>query len=185
MNDADLRIKVLQSDDKGESVMKCIGNLKSSYIYDTNSFRQTTAGTGTVFHVGSNGETFVITCAHNVRRLVYECGTCGIYMEKKQQHGSCNINDLNTKRYERAMHDDENKREIIEYGDTENVYECDINNIFINEEMYSLYPSGSSGYDLCVLKFIKNTNDYKKLVKNIRIENGKKTISEIGHFQMW
>eukprot|EP01084_Bolivina_argentea_P103639 185610_1 len=132
VNDEDLRMKVLESDDKGESVMKCIGNLKSKYIYDTNSYRQTTAGTGTVFHVGSNGETFVITCAHNIRRLIYECDTCGVYMDKKQQHGKCDISDLKKKiikandvkfvqrsiykRYERTMDDDEKKRQIIEYG---------------------------------------------------------------------
>eukprot|EP01084_Bolivina_argentea_P288198 494631_1 len=199
VNDKDLRIKVLKSNDKGESVMECIGNLISKYIYDTNGYRQTTAGTATVFHVGSKGETYAVTCAHNVRRLIYKCFDCGKYMEEKKQHGKCNINHLKTQII-KANNITFEKRcivrkklqplnngatEVIEYGDIENVYEIDIENIFINEKMYSLYPSGSSGYDLCIVKFINNTNDYKNLVKNIRIANGKKTILEMGYFEIW
>eukprot|EP01084_Bolivina_argentea_P268710 456494_1 len=187
--------------------MQCIGYLETDYIYDTNSYRKATAGTATVFHVGSKGETFAITCAHNVRTKVWICGTCGKYMDKDDKNINdkcdyCDIQDLKEiiikanrikfckrsiyKKYEKLIYDDdESKKEIVEYGDREKVYDCDTKDIFINDKMYSLYPTGSGGYDLCVVKFIEKTNYYKKLVKNIRLENGKKTISEMGHFHIW
>eukprot|EP01084_Bolivina_argentea_P103638 185609_1 len=77
VNDNDLRIKVLESDDRDESIMQCIGYLKSDYIYDSNGgYRKSTAGTATAFYVGSNGKTFIVSCAHNVRTLVRRCNQC-------------------------------------------------------------------------------------------------------------
>eukprot|EP01084_Bolivina_argentea_P103640 185612_1 len=170
VNDRDLRIKVLKSVDRKENIMECIGHLETDYIYDSNGgYRKSTAGTGTVFYVNDKGETFVITCAHNIRTLVWKCETCNIYMDKKSIHGKCDINDLkqiiikaneirfikrcNANRKEIQV--DKKEKEIFEYGEVENAFECDVDNIFINDKMYSLYPSGSSGYDLCVLKFQK------------------------------
>eukprot|EP01084_Bolivina_argentea_P252897 424652_1 len=171
VNDHDLRVKVTESDERKESVFECIGYLRCDYIYDTNSYRISISGTATVFHVGSKGETFAVTCAHNVRRLVYECGTCGVYMDEKAVHGKCDVDDLCEKlikanaikfikkcvQRRKLQPLNNGATEVIEYGDTEMVYECDVNNIFLNEKMYSLYPNGSSGYDLCVLKFERET----------------------------
>eukprot|EP01084_Bolivina_argentea_P054536 99995_1 len=171
VNEHDLRIKATKSDDKNESIMQCIGHLESHYIYDAHGgYRKSTAGTATVFHVATKGETFAVSCAHNVRTLVWECNNCNKYMENKIEHDECDTTYMKQKlikandikfvkrcivnKYEKKM--DDSKNEIIEYGDVEQVYECDCDNIFINEKMYSLYPTASSGYDLCVIKFKNN-----------------------------
>eukprot|EP01084_Bolivina_argentea_P054534 99993_1 len=201
VNEHDLRIKATKSDDKNESIMQCIGHLESHYIYDAHGgYRKSTAGTATVFYVGSNGKTFIVSCAHNVRTLVWRCNQCQKYMDKKKKHGKCGMNDFSEilikanrinfvkrciyKKYEKVM-DDDSKKQIIEYGDIEKVYECDPDNIFIDEHAYGAFPTGSSGYDLSVICFKKKTNDYKNLVKNIRIKNGEHTIKEMGHFSIF
>eukprot|EP01084_Bolivina_argentea_P288200 494636_1 len=202
VNNTDLRVKVIESDDRKQSIMECIGHLKSDFIYDTNEYRKSVAGTGTVFHVGNDGATFVVSCAHNVRTLVWHCSKCNKYMNDKAIHDPCSdtfvlnlqrkiikanrikfVKRCIHKKYEKVI--DDSKKEIIEYGDTENVYECDIANIFINEEKYKQFPTGSSGYDLCVIRFKNKTKDYKNLVKNIRIQNGKQIIEEMREFNIW
>eukprot|EP01084_Bolivina_argentea_P116797 207459_1 len=202
VNDKDLRVAATESPDKNESIMQCIGHLKSDFIFDKYQYRKSLAGTATVFHVAPNGDTFAVSCAHNVRTLVWECDQCHKYMDDTKEHVLCdNANQLHKKvikanrinfvkrsihkRYEKIVDGDDKKKEIIQYGDTENVYECDTENVLLNEKMYEKFPTGSSGYDFCVIQFKSKSMDYAELVKNIRIKHGKETIDTMNCFNIW
>eukprot|EP01084_Bolivina_argentea_P288204 494640_1 len=201
VNSTDLRVKVTASSDKRENIMKCIGYLLADFIYDTHQYRRSCAGTGTVFHVSADGDTFILSCAHNIRTLVWHCTNCDIYINDKEQHNACNIDDCHRilinanrirfieksiyERYEKVMDDDEKKKEIVEFGDPENTYPCDTNNVFIDEQNYEVYPTGSSGYDLCIIRFQQKTKHYQTVVENICLKNGKQMIEKEGYFNIW
>eukprot|EP01084_Bolivina_argentea_P226338 382333_1 len=186
VNNVDGRRKVTQSEDKTENIMQCIGYLEASF--KTNQDKLNVAGTGTVFEVKTDGTTLVLTCAHNVRALIYKCSKCNKEMFIKKRHNNHEISDFlpgkivkaNTIKFMRRSILNEYQRpigngniEVIRYGDTEEVYVCDVNKLFIDEENYAKFPTGSGGYDLCVLQFIDNTKYYQTYTKHIELGNGK------------
>eukprot|EP01084_Bolivina_argentea_P191580 329085_1 len=199
VNDCDGRRRLTESEDKHENIMECIGYLDVSFEYNGDKLHL--FGTGTVFHTKSNGDNLVLTCSHNVRQLIHKCSKCNqnVWHIKQDQH-KCNISNFNSSQMVKAnvikfkrrsilnkylKNTQDNKTEIVEFGDTEQVYTCDINNIFIDEHNYSQFPTPSSGYDICVIQFTDKTKYYQKYVASIRLRSGQTTIERLKEFNIW
>eukprot|EP01084_Bolivina_argentea_P148216 259165_1 len=200
VNDEDGRRRAPDSEDRNEAILKCIGYLEITWTHKNGDdiIKRREMGTGTVFHVAKDGTTYVLTCAHNVRTGIYCCSKCKNYSFKKTNHGVCAASNyqreiINAKeiRFTRRFIDNEGRKKqgdvelVIKYGDSEEVYLCDTQDIFIDDVNYKSFPTGTSGYDLAIIKFKKKTKYYEKHVKNIKLENGANTIQTTKEFNIW
>eukprot|EP01084_Bolivina_argentea_P142680 250634_1 len=177
VNDEDGRLRVPESEDKNEAILKCIGYLENTWTHKNGHeiIKKREIGTGTVFHVTGDGTTFVLTCAHNVRTAIYCCSKCNNYSFTKTSHGVCRASDyekeiINAKEIRftrRFMHNEGRKKQddglelVIKYGDSEDAYLCDTKYIFIDDVNYKSFPTGTGGYDLAIIKFKKKTKYYE------------------------
>eukprot|EP01084_Bolivina_argentea_P050501 92884_1 len=84
----DRRCRVPDFEDKDEHILKCIGYMEMTWIKKNGNdvIKRRECATGTVFHVGEDGSTFVLTCAHNVAHALYCCSNCGNYSFSKKQN---------------------------------------------------------------------------------------------------
>eukprot|EP01083_Nonionella_stella_P196819 723952_1 len=90
VNEEDLREPVYETKQKDEDIIKCIGQLRVTYKYHQHSFQCTGLGTGTVFKSLTKNDittSFIITCAHNVRKIVFRCNECNKYMKTRYNNG--------------------------------------------------------------------------------------------------
>eukprot|EP01084_Bolivina_argentea_P232349 391621_1 len=165
-NGNDFRQKVYESGLENEPIIQCIGQLRISYRYSAPpSYNIKMIGTATVFAANADSQkVFAITCAHNLRRHIFECADCGQYMELKKNRQlitqciNCISTNLQKKMIEATQvqfqrrsikkkyyKGDDEKEEVV-FGDVINTY----NNIqceYINDRMYERYYLARNGYD--------------------------------------
>eukprot|EP01084_Bolivina_argentea_P292313 502503_1 len=142
VNDKDGRRRVPDFEDKDEHILKCIGYMEMTWTKKNGNdvIRRRECGTGTVFHVGQDGSTFVLTCAHNVSHALYCCSNCGNYSFSKNKNYCCGAPDYKREKNliateirfsERSIYNkytkqiEDNKQLEVYYGDTEKSYLCD------------------------------------------------------------
>eukprot|EP01084_Bolivina_argentea_P286070 490678_1 len=84
VNNGDFREEIYEFPIHRElSIISCIGQIKSEFDYQAeHEYKVSTVGTGTVYKV-SDDVAFVLSCAHNIRHNIYECGKCNKYYRKK------------------------------------------------------------------------------------------------------
>eukprot|EP01084_Bolivina_argentea_P175411 303777_1 len=185
----DSRVKITQSIDKNEHILKCIGRLTIQYRYINYDY-QTTKGTATVFDV-VNGKAFALTAAHNTKTEIIECSKCKIYMAKKTaKYGTmaktkkcikCNVDTfLKTKlidatnitfsrdeiEVQTVMTNEDGDKVVYKYGDPRKTYPCKVEYV---DAQYSKFPQAKSGDDYAIISFMISDNyDYKKYSQNIK-----------------
>eukprot|EP01084_Bolivina_argentea_P300313 517805_1 len=191
----DCRIPVYASTVAKQSIIECIGQLVMVYKYDdkTRNYSITINGTGTVYHIDTNKNGYIITCAHNVRRKIKECTDCGNWMEKKIKRQNMNMctrcKGMNLKqKIIPANRIQFNRRSIkndywietngtkieIKYGSLQQAYKAKCH--YIDDDNYNKYSFTNQGYDIAILSFVDCDNYYKQYCKDICIRNGKDTI---------
>eukprot|EP01084_Bolivina_argentea_P005830 11000_1 len=202
VNDKDGRRRAPDFEDKDCNILKCIGYMEMTWTKKNGNdvIKRRECGTGTVFHVGEDGTTFILTCAHNIAHALYCCSNCGNHSFNKKKNYCCpapdykrepNLTATEIRFSQRSIHNkytkqiEDNKQLEVYYGDTEESYLCDINIIFIDNENYNSFPSGSGGYDLAIVKLKKKTQYYKKYVANIRLKIGKETLQKLKEFNIF
>eukprot|EP01084_Bolivina_argentea_P178194 308034_1 len=179
----DCRKLVYESIIANESIIKCIGQLVMIYKYDDKKrdYKVTIKGTGTVYHVDKHKNAYIITCAHNIRHKIKECGGCGKWMEMKSNQcirSTCYSNNFNEiiikangiQFNRRNVENDhwikqDGKEKKIEYGFMEKGYKAKC--FYINDDKYNQYTSTKDGFDIALLSFIDSDNYYAKYCKYI------------------
>eukprot|EP01084_Bolivina_argentea_P000803 1481_1 len=195
VHDSDLREKIYESIHKNEHIIKCVGQLRIVYKYKQFSYNLTTLGTATVCVVNQN-RAYLLTCAHNARRMIFECENCRKYMERihnnsliskcihcstaKLQKKMIKATEIQFKRrcikkeiLKQTENDDE--QEIIKFGDMIKSYNCKCE--YIDDYNYNLYPYTASGYDIAILSFKDTDNYYAQYTTNIIVGHGPKLVT--------
>eukprot|EP01084_Bolivina_argentea_P232348 391620_1 len=209
-DNGDFRQKVYESGLQNEPIIQCIGQLQISYRYSTpHSYNLKMIGTATVFAANADSQkVFAITCAHNLRRHIFECGDCGQYMELKKnkkwitQCTNINCSGTNLKKkmikatqvqfqrrsIKKKYYKGDDEKEEVTFGDVITTY----NNIkceYINDVMYERYWLARNGYDLAIISFIDAKCFYFRFCKRIKISNGRRALNknakEVVHFNLF
>eukprot|EP01084_Bolivina_argentea_P014532 27151_1 len=160
---------------RGLSLIKCIGQVKSEFDYQAkHEYKVNTVGTGTVYKV-ADGVALVLTCAHNIRHKIYECGKCNKYNRKKWCSQCKEALVSTNKQHLKPTHIDFKRRTTTKsnFGMVEYRYKC--------EEIY--VPPGyeentilQRGFDFAVLIFRDDDTYYSKYCKNIQYNIGREVI---------
>eukprot|EP01083_Nonionella_stella_P126939 384461_1 len=212
VNGQDLRQPVYETKQKDEHIIKCIGQLRVTYKYDDHSLQSVGTGTGTVFKsVTNNGITtsFIITCAHNIRTIIFHCNKCNKYMETRNDNGqmitkcidkNCNGAgvDLTTQMIKptqiefkrRSIHklceieDPEDGTIIYKFGDNRKCY-SDCSCVYVDDENYQKHPRPSSGFDFAFLSFVDDDGYYPRYCRDIRLKPGQSALAETNKFYLF
>eukprot|EP01084_Bolivina_argentea_P301239 519637_1 len=186
----DLRIPIYESKHRDKNIIKCIGELVCSYVYNQYNYRISTIGTGTVFHVKKN-RAFLLTAAHNIRHQIYCCSQCNVVTEEPCIHNTDFIMlKASTIKFKRRL----TQKQILEFksdglienkifGDMEQVYECRIERI--DDLQYQQYPSPISGHDWTILSFSDHDHYYTDKTGNIQIRNDIQTLLKYHSFNIF
>jgi len=186
----DLRQPVHATPQKDTDIIKCIGQIRSRYLYRDHKFKTSGRGTGTVFKT-VGGKCVAITCAHNFRKQVQECEECNhytrLYRKTKPRDQilkckHCGSKKLKLKWIEATLvvfdrkYNGGNPKvrddgETIEFGDLDKSYEVCIKDVIVpNDELYRQYSKSRDGYDLAYFSF-DDDGYYEHLAANIRLKS--------------
>eukprot|EP01084_Bolivina_argentea_P316970 549512_1 len=185
----DHRHPITESDRKREYIIRCIGQLEVNFKYVDKGYDQAKSqwGTGTVFYTNpENTKCYVLSCAHNVTKVVFECKICGKYSDKNENDPTCkhcnspeikrsviNATKIRFRRREierrTTVQNEDNETVICEFGDNKQCYMCDIEYIHYR---YYTHPFTTASFDWCILSFA-NSDKYNYLIysRNIKIRN--------------
>eukprot|EP01084_Bolivina_argentea_P058989 107682_1 len=168
VNDKDERKEAYKFKIENTNIRYCIGKLICKFM-DTNNIKITERGTATVFKV-INGYAYIITCAHNLRKNIYTCTKCN-KRNNSQKCSTCGSKEFSKIHILKANKIYFERRDIksAEFAET---YNCDMNDIDLNDISYERFPFPTAGYDIAVLKF-KDDGYYKEKCKNIILVDGK------------
>eukprot|EP01084_Bolivina_argentea_P249444 417575_1 len=172
VNQYDRRRKAATSSIKNLNIIACIGQIRSTFM-DENNHSSETFGTGTVYKV-VDGFSYIITCAHNLRRrLHYFCNNC----QKTHKKSKCTI----CKQNKTPFNSTAKILKAIKYffirknlttGQVENEYKCDKDIVYIDDVNYGTFPFATGGYDIAIIRF-QDDGYYKNKCSNIRLINTK------------
>eukprot|EP01084_Bolivina_argentea_P111610 199086_1 len=169
VNDADLRDKAhnLVYKLKNYKIIDCIGKLSMIFMDQYGSKKE---GVGTaVAYRTSNGITNLLTCAHNVRLRRYHCKACK-QLNKAKTCPTC-ASEANS--VQEILKADSISFEIrnLKTGEQENKWDCNIDNIYLDDFNYANYPKPSDAFDIAVLS-IRDDGYFADKTENILLVNG-------------
>eukprot|EP01084_Bolivina_argentea_P249228 417118_1 len=165
VNSQDLREKAhtLAYKFKNHKIIECIGKVSATFMDKYNN-KYITVGTATAYKT-ENGITNLITAAHNVRLTRYHCNACS---QMNACRACSNCTDSNSVRV--ILRADKLSFEIrnLSTGAQERKYDCNVDDIYLDDLSYANYPRPSGTFDVAVLQ-IKDDGYFAEKTKNIVI----------------